>query len=89
MYSRNLEVTAEVGLHARPAMYFSQKASSFNSNVYIEHDGRRLNGKSLLGILSLGINKGDIITIIGEGKDEQTAVNRLIELVKSDFEEEY
>ena len=79
----------EVGLHARPAMYFSQKASSFNSSVFIEFDGRRLNGKSLLGILSLGINKSDVITIIGEGKDEQTAVNRLVELVKSDFAEEF
>jgi phosphotransferase system HPr (HPr) family protein len=69
-------------------MYFSQKASQFHSNVYIEYDGRRLNGKSLLGILSLGINKGDIITIIGEGKDEQTAVNRLVQLVQSDFAEE-
>ena len=88
MYSRNVEVTAEVGLHARPAMYFSQKASTFHSNVYLEHEGRRLNGKSLLGILSLGVNKGDIITIIGEGRDEQTAVNRLVELVRSDFVEE-
>ena len=87
MYSRNVEVTIGVGMHARPAMYFSQKASQFHSNVYIEHEGRRLNGKSLLGILSLGINKGDTITIIGDGKDEQTAVNRLVDLVKSDFAE--
>jgi len=88
MYSRTIEVTNDVGLHARPAMYFSQVASKYQSHIYIEHDGRRLNGKSLLGILSLGIDKGHVITIIGEGKDEQGAVNKLIELVKNGFREE-
>ena len=88
MFSKDVQVTVPVGLHARPAMYFSQKASQFHSNIWLEHDGRRLNGKSLLGILSLGISRGDVITIIAEGKDEETAVNRLISLVKSDFAEE-
>ena len=88
MFSKDIQVTVPVGLHARPAMYFSQKASQFHANVWLEHDGRRLNGKSILGILSLGILQGDTITIIAEGKDEETAVNRLVSLVKSNFEEE-
>jgi len=88
MYSRNVEVTVPVGMHARPAMYFSQKASQFHSNVWIEHNGRRLNGKSLLGILSLGISQGDIITLIAEGKDEETAITRLTALIKSNFAED-
>jgi len=88
MFSKDVQVTAPVGLHARPAMYFSQKAGQFHSNIWIEHKGQRLNGKSILGILSLGISQGDIITIIAEGKDEETAVNKLIALVKSDFAEE-
>ena len=88
MFSKDVQVTVPVGLHARPAMYFSQKAGQFHSNIWLEHAGRRLNGKSILGILSLGVSKGDVITIIAEGKDEETAVNKLIALVKSDFAEE-
>ena len=88
MYSRNVEVTVPVGMHARPAMYFSQKASQFHSNIWIEHNGRRLNGKSLLGILSLGISQGDVITLIAEGKDEETAITRLAALIKSNFAED-
>ena len=88
MFSKDVAVTVPVGLHARPAMYFSQKAGQFHSNIWIEHEGQRLNGKSILGILSLGISQGDTITIIAEGKDEETAVNKLVALVKSDFAEE-
>ena len=87
MFSKEVQVTVPVGLHARPAAYFSQEASQFHANIWLEHAGRRLNGKSILGILSLGISQGDTVTIIAEGKDQETAVNKLVALVKSDFAE--
>jgi phosphocarrier protein len=88
MYSRDIKVTVSVGLHARPATYFVQKASEFNSSIWMDYDGRRVNAKSLLGILSLGVEQESLITIIAEGKDEETAVNKLVNLIQSDFKEE-
>lgn len=88
MYSNDVTITVPVGLHARPATYFVQKASDFHATIWMEYDGRRVNAKSLLGILSLGVEQGATITLIADGKDEETAVNRLVELIRSDFKEE-
>lgn len=81
-------VQNQVGLHARPATFFIQKANEFKSSIWIEKEERRVNAKSLLGILSLGIVGGTSIRIIAEGSDEQDAVNGLIDLVESGFSEE-
>ena len=78
----------QVGLHARPATFFIQKANEFRSSIWIEKEERRVNAKSLLGILSLGIIGGTQIKIIADGADEQAAVNALVELVESGFSEE-
>ena len=88
MYSKDVMVQNQVGLHARPATFFFQKANEFRSSIWIEKEERRVNAKSLLGILSLGIIGGTQIKIIADGADEQAAVNALVELVESGFSEE-
>ena len=88
MYSKEVMVQNQVGLHARPATFFIQKANEFRSSIWIEKEERRVNAKSLLGILSLGIIGGTQIKIIADGADEQAAVNALVELVESGFSEE-
>lgn len=83
MFSKKVTVTNTVGLHARPATFFIQKANEFKSSIWIEKNDRRVNAKSLLGILSLGITKDTVVNILADGVDEQTAVDCLVELVKS------
>ena len=78
MVKREMTITNNIGLHARPATFFIQKANTFKSSVWIEKDERRVNAKSLLGVLSLGIAKGMVVTIIADGADENEAVNGLI-----------
>ena len=73
MYMKEAVVNNQVGLHARPATFFIQKANEFKSSIWVEKDERRVNAKSLLGVLSLGIVKG-------------TSIN-LIELISSNFSE--
>jgi phosphocarrier protein len=77
----------QVGLHARPATYFIQKANDFKSSVWIEKDERRVNAKSLLGVLSLGVSRGDTITIIADGEDQDEAVANLVALINGNFDE--
>lgn len=85
MFVKDVMVKNQVGLHARPATFFIQKANEFKSSIWIEKEERRVNAKSLLGILSLGIVGGTDIRIIADGSDEQQAVEALIELVESGF----
>ena len=88
MFVKDVMVQNQVGLHARPATFFIQKANEFKSSIWIEKEERRVNAKSLLGILSLGIVGGTQIIIIAYGADEQEAVTALTELVDSGFAEE-
>ncbi|CBL18312.1 MULTISPECIES: HPr family phosphocarrier protein [Ruminococcus] len=88
MYVKDVMVQNQVGLHARPATFFIQKANEFKSSIWIEKEERRVNAKSLLGILSLGIVGGTAIRIIADGADEQVAVDSLVELVESGFSDE-
>ena len=74
MYTQEITVNNEVGLHARPATFFIQKANEFKSGIWVEKEDRRVNAKSLLGVLSLGIVKGTTITLIADGADEKEAV---------------
>ncbi len=83
MVKREMTITNNIGLHARPATFFIQKANTFKSSVWIEKDERRVNAKSLLGVLSLGIAKGMVVTIIADGVDENEAVDGLINLVQT------
>ena len=85
MYVKEVTVENQVGLHARPATFFIQKANEFKSSIWVEKEERRVNAKSLLGVLSLGIVGGTTIRIIADGADEQAAVDGLIKLVESGF----
>ena len=87
MFSKEVVVQNHVGLHARPATFFIQKANEFKSSIWVEKDERKVNAKSLLGVLSLGITKGTSIQVIADGTDEQVAVNSLVELIASNFNE--
>lgn len=87
MYVKKVTVQNQVGLHARPATFFIQKANEFKSSIWVEKDERRVNAKSLLGVLSLGIVGGTDIRIIADGLDEQLAVDSLVRLVENGFTE--
>lgn len=88
MFVKEVMVKNQVGLHARPATFFIQKANEFKSSIWIEKEKRRVNAKSLLGILSLGIVGGTTIKVIADGSDEQAAVDALVDLVDSGFSDE-
>ena len=87
MISKEVVIDNQVGLHARPATFFIQKANEFKSSIWVEKEERRVNAKSLLGVLSLGIVKGTTITIIADGSDEEEAIATLSALIDSDFSE--
>ena len=87
MYEKKATIVKQIGLHARPATFLVQQANEFKSSIWIEKDERRVNAKSLLGVLSLGVAKDMTISIIADGPDEVNAVDTLCELISSDFEE--
>lgn len=85
MIVKEVIINNQVGLYARPATFFIQKANEFNCSIWVEKEERRINAKSLLGVLSLGIVKGTEIKIIADGSDEVDAVNTLTKLITEDF----
>ena len=87
MVTKEVVINNQVGLHARPATFFIQKANEFKSSIWIEKEDRRVNAKSLLGVLSLGIVKGTAVSLIADGADEFQAIETLSELIASDFTE--
>lgn len=87
MISQSVTVNNSVGLHARPATFFVQKANCYKSSIWVEKEDCRVNAKSLLGVLSLGITRGTEITLIADGEDESDAVSALVALVDGEFGE--
>ena len=87
MYNKVTVVNNQVGLHARPATFFIQKANEFKCSIWVEREERKVNAKSLLGVLSLGIVKGTEINLIADGSDEEEAIEALVKLISSDFAE--
>ena len=87
MVTKEVVINNKVGLHARPATFFIQKANEFKSSIWIEKEDRRVNAKSLLGVLSLGIVKGTAVNLIADGNDENEAISTLSDLIASDFSE--
>ena len=85
MVSKTVTVTNAVGLHARPATLFIQKANEYSSYIWVEKDECRVNAKSLLGVLSLGITKDTQINLIADGADEKEALEGLVSLLASNF----
>ena len=87
MFKKDVVVRCVSGLHNKQVAYFVQKANEFKSSIWVEKEERRVNAKSLLGILSLGILGGTTIKIIADGADEEEAVNSLVDLVEKGFKE--
>lgn len=85
MISRNITIKNSVGLYARPATFFIQKANTFKSSIWIQKDDRRVNAKSLLGVLSLAISGGSTVTLIADGPDETDAISGLELLVSTEI----
>ena len=87
MKTCEIMITNSSGLHARPATFFIQTANFYKSTILIEKDDRKVNAKSLLGVLSLGIAKGMTVTLTAEGVDEDAAIDGLVSLINSGFNE--
>ncbi|MBO5907983.1 MAG: HPr family phosphocarrier protein [Clostridia bacterium] len=85
MISRSVTIRNSVGLHARPATFFVQKANCYKCSIWVEKEDCRVNAKSLLGVLSLGISKDTEITLIADGTDENLAVEGLASLVEGEL----
>ena len=84
MYSKDVVVRCESGLHNKQATYFVQKANEYESSIWLESGNRKMNAKSLLGIMSLGIVSGSTVTLSAVGSDEETAVAALEALLQRD-----
>ena len=84
MYNKEIVVRCESGLHNKQVTYFVQKANEFKSSIWLESDDRKMNAKSLLGIMSLGVVTGASVTLSAEGPDEEEAVNALEALLQRD-----
>ena len=84
MYSKEVVVRCESGLHNKQATYFVQKANEYESSIWLESGNRKMNAKSLLGVLSLGIVSGSTVTLSAVGSDEETAVAALEALLQRD-----
>ncbi len=87
MVSKYVIVQNQVGLHSKPATFFIQKANEYKSTILIERQERRVNAKSLLGVLSLGVLKGTEIKLIADGPDEIEAIDGMYNLVANNFYE--
>lgn len=84
MFSKEVVVRCESGLHNRQATYFVQKANEFTCSIWLESDSRKMNAKSLLGIMSLGIVTGATVTLLASGPDAEAAVEALELLLQRD-----
>ena len=87
MISREVTITNTIGLHARPATFFIQKANAYKCSVWVEKEDRKVNAKSLLGVLSLGIAQGMTIKLFADGSDENEALEGLQALIDTGFQD--
>ncbi len=88
MQSKRVIIKSKVGLHARPAALFVQTAGKFFSDIYVKMSDKKVNAKSIMGIMALGASNGDEITIITQGEDEKEAMNTLIDLLENKLSKE-
>jgi phosphocarrier protein HPr len=87
MIEKQLLIRNKVGLHARPASLFVQKAKKFKCSLRLSYDGREADAKSILSVLVMGINEGALVTLRADGEDETLAMQEMSELVESNFGE--
>jgi len=88
MQQRDVEIVNKLGLHARPSARLTQLASNFKSTVFLSRNGRRVNAKSIMGVMMLAAAKGSTVTLETSGDDETEAMAALSELISSGFGEE-
>ncbi|WP_337018189.1 HPr family phosphocarrier protein [Oceanobacillus massiliensis] len=81
MVEKSITVELETGLQARPAAQFVQEANRYSAHLFLEKDGKKVNAKSIMGLMSLAITKGELIKLTAEGADEQLALDHLVSLV--------
>ncbi|HLR61263.1 MAG TPA: HPr family phosphocarrier protein [Lentibacillus sp.] len=81
MVEKSVEVKLETGLQSRPAAQFVQEANRYSAHLFLEKDGKRVNAKSIMGLMSLAVLPGETIKMIADGEDEEIALNDLIEFV--------
>ncbi len=88
MLEREVVIRNRAGIHARPAALLVQTASKFKSRIYIEKDNDKINGKSIMGIITLGASYNTVLKIIADGEDEEEAIEALVKLFDMKFEED-
>jgi phosphocarrier protein HPr len=86
--TRELVVSNKLGVHARPAAMFVKIASRYEADIFVEKDGERVNGKSIMGLMMLAAGPGSKLKVIADGGDAQAAVNELDSLLKRKFDED-
>lgn len=84
MLEKQVEVKLKTGLQARPAALFVQEANRFSSDVFLEKDGKKVNAKSIMGLMSLAVSSGSFITLIVDGKDEEEALKELSKYIQKE-----
>jgi catabolite repression HPr-like protein len=84
MVERQVEVLLKTGLQARPAALFVQEANRFTSDIYLEKNGKKVNAKSIMGLMSLAVSSGSVIKLIAEGPDENEAIETLTKYVQQE-----
>ncbi|MEH7107783.1 HPr family phosphocarrier protein [Bacillus sp. JJ1764] len=84
MLVKQVEVKLKTGLQARPAALFVQEANRFSADIFLEKDGKKVNAKSIMGLMSLAVGSGVVINIIAEGNDEETAIHALADFIEKD-----
>ncbi|PLR78140.1 phosphocarrier protein Chr [Bacillus sp. V3-13] len=84
MVERKVEVKLKTGLQARPAALFVQEANRFSSDIFLEKDGKKVNAKSIMGLMSLAVSAGSTVTLIAEGHDEQKALEELANYIQKE-----
>lgn len=84
MQKQEFNITAETGIHARPATLLVQSASKFNSDINLEYKGKSVNLKSIMGVMSLGVGQGSDVVITAEGDDEEEAIQAIADTMKNE-----
>jgi phosphocarrier protein len=87
MAKTEVEIINKLGLHARASSKFTQMASRFKSDIFISRNNRRVNGKSIMGVMMLAAAKGSVVELDVSGEDEQAAMAALLELINNRFDE--
>lgn len=84
MMEKQVEVKLKKGLQARPAALFVQEANRFSSDIFLEKDGKKVNAKSIMGLMSLAVGSGVVINIVADGSDEENAIAALAEFIQKE-----